>query len=88
MSRYDDNWYPVQPKREIKPALTDVIHTLKLGERLDNISEKYYGDKLLSEIIMWANPQYLNEFDIPFGAKIRIPLPLSRVTSKWQIEKE
>lgn len=88
MNRYENNWLPVQPKREISISNNDVIHTLKMGERLDNISEKYYGDKLLSFIIMWANPQYSNEFEIPIGSKVRIPLPLSRITSIWQFEKK
>lgn len=77
-----------QPVRKIKPAATDIIHTLKMGERLDNIAYKYYQDPLASWIIMCGNPQWDNEFEIPFGAKIRIPYPLNRVMAAWKIDNE
>lgn len=46
--------------------------------RLDNISYKYYGDTNYDWLIMLANPEYDSlEFNIPDGAQIRIPYPLS-----------
>lgn len=74
--------------KKIIPSSQDILHTLVMGERIDNIANKYYGDPLLREIIMLANPEYYNEFEIPVGAKIRIPMPLSRVFAAWKIEGE
>jgi len=53
---------------------------------LDNVSMKYYGDPTVSWVIACANPQWMNEFEIPFGAVIRVPYPLSRVFAAWQIQ--
>lgn len=74
-----------QPIRKIIPAPTDILETLKQGQRIDNFARKYYNDQTLSWIIMCANVDWQNEFEIPFGTQIRIPLPLSRVFSDWQI---
>ena len=76
-----------QPIREIAPSPTDLIHVLSMGERLDNLAQKYYGDPMLVWVIMCANPEYANEFEIPFGKKVRIPYPLERVTSIWNLGK-
>ena len=77
-----------QPIRKIKKAPTDVIHPFKMGERLDNLSQKYYQDPTLSWIIMCANPQYFNELSIAYGDTVRIPMPLSRVMAAWNIDNE
>ena len=52
--------------------------------RLDRLAAEYYGDDTYWWIIMMANPEYYFEFDIPFGAIIRIPLPLDSVISNFQ----
>ena len=88
INRYDIGSGFPQPVRKIQPASTDIIHTLKMGERLDNLAEKYYNDCTISFIIMCGNPQYDNELEIPFGSKIRIPYPLDRVLRAWQIKSE
>lgn len=88
INRYEIGSGFPQPVRKIIPAFTDVLHTLKMGERLDNLAYKYYQDPLLSWIIMCANPQWDNEFEIPFGTTLRIPYPLSRVMNAWQIDKD
>jgi hypothetical protein len=77
-----------QPIRKVLPAYTDVIHNLKLGERIDNLAFKYYKDPTLAWVIMCANPEFENEFDIPVGSPIRIPWPLQRVFTAWQIDDE
>jgi nucleoid-associated protein YgaU len=71
---------------KIIPSSQDILHTLKQGQRLDNLAYKYYGDANLSWVIMCANVDYTNEFEIKFGTTIRIPFPLSRIFSSWQIE--
>lgn len=88
MSRYlQNNSFP-QPIRKVLPASSDIIHVLKMGERLDNIANKWYGDPLKAWVIMCANPQWDNEFEINPGDTIRIPYPLSRVFNAWKIENE
>lgn len=47
--------------------------------RLDRIAEDVYEDATCSKIIMWANPEYFIEFDIPDNTIIRVPYPLKDV---------
>lgn len=88
VSRYlPNNPFTPQPIRKIIPAYTDILHTLKMGERLDNLAYKFYKDATLGWVILCANPNYENEFDIPFGATIRIPYPVQRVFDAWLINQ-
>ena len=82
-SRYLYNTNIPQPIKKILPAPTDIAHSLKIGERLDNLSQKYYDDPTLAWIIMAGNPEWENEFDIPFGVTLRIPFPKQRVFDGW-----
>lgn len=77
-----------QPVRKIKPSVTDILHPLKMGERLDNLAQKYYKDPTLAWVIAAANPEYDNEFEIGIGFTVRVPFPLSRVFDAWQISNE
>lgn len=52
--------------------------------RLDLISQKYYGSPYYDWVIVWANPEFISEFDIPDGAIIKIPFPLGRVLSAYE----
>ena len=52
--------------------------------RMDKISQKYYGNPFYDFLILYANNIYLNEFDIPDGALIRIPFPLSKVKADYE----
>jgi nucleoid-associated protein YgaU len=74
--------------RKIKPSNGDVLHKLKMGERIDNLAQKYYKDPTLAWVIACANPEYDNEFEIPIGATVRIPYPLQRVWDGWLISNE
>jgi hypothetical protein len=47
--------------------------------RLDYIAGQIYEDETMWRLIMWANPEYFLEFDIPDNAVIRIPFPLNDV---------
>ena len=88
ISRYSNGTGFPQPIRKIIPASTDILHPLVMGERLDNLAQKYYKDPTISWIIMCANPQWNNELAIPFGAILRIPFPLSRVLIAWGLQKQ
>lgn len=52
--------------------------------RMDRISLKYYGNPFYDFLILYANRIYLNEFDIPDGALIRIPFPLQKALSDYE----
>lgn len=86
ISRYNNNEsFVPPPARIIVPAITDILHPFKMGERIDNLAGKYYNDSELGWVIMYANPQYDNEFEVPIGTNIRIPFPLQRVMDSWMI---
>jgi hypothetical protein len=51
--------------------------------RLDKIANKYYGNPFYDFLILYANG-YMNEFDIPDGALIRIPFPLAKVKADYE----
>lgn len=53
--------------------------------RLDKISQKYYLNPFYDFLILYANPEYLSEFDIPDGALIRIPFPLIKAKNDYEI---
>jgi len=52
--------------------------------RLDKLSQKYYGNPFYDFLILYANKIYLNEFDIPDGALIRIPFPLTKAKVDYE----
>lgn len=88
MSRYNTTSDFPQPIRKILQSSSDIEHTLIMGERIDNIANKYYSDPLMGWVIMCANPEWDNEFDIKPGDKIRIPYPLQRVFDQWKVEND
>jgi len=52
--------------------------------RLEKLSQKYYGNPFYDFLILYANPEYTSEFDIPDGTLIRIPFPLSKVKADYE----
>ena len=52
------------------------------NNRLDRISGNVYGDETYWRVLLWANPAYYLEFDIPNNTIIRIPLPFSDVLTE------
>lgn len=52
--------------------------------RMDKIAKKYYGNPFYDFLILYANKIYLNEFDIPDGALIRIPFPLNKAKADYE----
>jgi nucleoid-associated protein YgaU len=51
----------------------DYIYRVKQYDRLDLIAEKFYGNPQSKWIILYANPQYITEFDIKVGDELVIP---------------
>jgi len=57
---------------------TDIMDVYSKGnDRMDKISNKYYGTPFFGWLIMLANPQHGMEFDIPDNTIIRVPYPLN-----------
>lgn len=56
--------------------------------RMDKISQKYYGSPFYEFLILYANPDFISEFDIPDGVLIRIPFPLAQVRSDYEAKLE
>lgn len=52
--------------------------------RYDILSQKYYGNPFYDFLILYANPNYLSQFDIPTDTLIRIPFPLNRALSEYE----
>ena len=52
--------------------------------RLDKLSQKYYGNPFYDFLILYANPEYVSEFDITDNALIRIPFPLAKVKADYE----
>jgi len=57
----------------IEPDVNDVYIIGQLGDRLDNLAFKYYGDSSLWWIIARANNIGNGDFVVPIGKQIRIP---------------
>lgn len=54
-----------------------------ITSRLDKLSQKYYNNPFYDYLILYANNEYLNEFDIPDDALIRIPFPLAKAKADY-----
>lgn len=73
----------IQPIRVITPAITDISHTFKEHETIDQLALKYYNDPNLEWVIMCANPDQSLSFAIKPGTVLSIPFPLDRVFRQW-----
>jgi hypothetical protein len=64
------------PPMDIDLRATDknVIYNKNLT-RLDRLAGDIYEDETCWKLILWANPEYECEFDIPDNTVIRIPWP-------------
>lgn len=64
----------------ISDRSSDVFVTYnKQKTRLDRIAGDVYSDATSWRLILWANPEYFIEFDIPDNTQIRVPYPLNEV---------
>lgn len=64
---------------------TDKYEKFKLGfTRFDKLALKYYGNEFFDFLIVYANPQYLSQFDIEDGEIIRIPFPLEKARTDYE----
>lgn len=81
------NIYKTMPFIKIPKNNTDKYIEWKSNiDRLDKLSEKYYGSPFYDFFILYANPDFLSEWDIPDNTIIRIPFPLDVVKSYYENE--
>jgi nucleoid-associated protein YgaU len=60
--------------RTIVPEASALEHTVAEGERLDNLAAGFYGDPTRYWLILDANPDTLNPFELlEPGAAIHVP---------------
>lgn len=52
--------------------------------RMDKLAQRYYDNPFFDWLILYANPSYISEFDIPTGTIIRIPFPLERARQDYE----
>ena len=73
---YSDVTLENMPPMDINSRTTDkfVLYNKNLT-RLDRLAGDIYEDETLWKIILWANPEYECEFDIPDNTSIRVPWP-------------
>ena len=65
---------------EIPYLDTDIYVYTTIGDRLDKLSQQYYGSTEYYWVIASANPDIgLNSLYIPEGTQIRIPINLNNV---------
>ena len=57
----------------IEPHIDDIYIIGQIGDRLDNLAFKYYGDSSLWWIIARANDIGKGDFTVPIGLQLRIP---------------
>lgn len=71
------------PAVKIKVRKTDKFITYNRSlMRLDFIAGQVYEDETFWRLIMWGNPEWAIEFDIPTNSIIRIPFPLNDVLAE------
>jgi hypothetical protein len=76
---YDLTYYP----NKIKESIDDIYIITNDGDRLDLLSEQFYGDSSMYFIISLANPDVIS-FDslyVPQGTQLRIPKNINEVIS-------
>lgn len=81
----DDGTTDDMPFIELSKNLSDKFENWNTNfSRMDKLSLKYYGNPFYDFLILYANRIYLNEFDIPDNALIRIPFPLDKAKADYE----
>lgn len=72
----DEEGYYLAPQYvNYRTNSTDHVYQFRAGDRLDLLSKKFYNNPTYKWLILQANPQYFNEFDIKVGDLLVIPNP-------------
>lgn len=83
--RKQDGTMELPPFVTIQTSNSDKYDIWKIGDsRLDKWASRYYQNPFFDFLILYGNPEYVNEFDIPDGAYIRIPFPLDNAKRAYE----
>lgn len=83
--RNEDDTRDQLPFVSIPENRSDKYVTWNLGrDRLDKIAAKYYGNVFLDFLILYANPKYIDQYDIEDGDVIRIPFPKDAAITAYE----
>ena len=90
MTNYNENRYEELAKGKLMPLVKLPINQSdkyifwnSMLNRYDKISQKYYNSPFYDYLLIYANTDYLSEFDIPDGTLIRIPFPLNKAKADY-----
>lgn len=90
MVNYNENRYDELAKGKLMPLAKLPINQSdkyifwnSMLNRYDKISQKYYNSPFYDYLLIYANTDYLSEFDIPDGTLIRIPFPLNKAKADY-----
>ncbi len=74
----EDGNFRIVPGIELSIKSSDKYHQYKkTKDRLDKLSQEFYGTPIFGWLIMLANPLAgTNEFEIPDNFILRVPFPL------------
>ena len=83
--RNEDSTIDQIPFVQIPTNSSDKFEEWQLGRsRLDKIAKRYYGNEFFDFLILYANPNYVTEFDIEDSDIIRIPFPLDKARTDYE----
>lgn len=83
--RNEDNSIDPVPFVKIRQRPSDKYEKWDiLRSRTDKLAQKYYNNPFFDFLILYANPEYISEFDIPDGTVVRIPFPLQAVKQEYE----
>jgi len=83
MDRYQTTRYPSFPKRS-----TDLYIISREQDRLDLLANEFYKDPRFWWVLARANNLGKGSLDVPMGIQIRIPFPLTNLTSELKASED
>lgn len=80
-----DGTIDMLPFTRISESSSDLSEVWVVGRsRMDKLALKYYNNPFFDFFILYANPEYADQYEIPDGALIRIPFPIDRVKLEYE----
>jgi len=83
LDRYQTTHYPNFPKRP-----TDLYIISREQDRLDLLANEFYKDPRFWWVLARANNLGKGSLDVPMGIQIRIPFPLTDLTSELKASED
>jgi len=83
LDRYQTTRYPSFPKRP-----TDLYIISREQDRLDLLANEFYKDPRYWWVLARANNLGKGSLDVPMGTQIRIPFPLTDLTSELKASED